>query len=64
MKTLTKHLLFKRVRTTRKDWEDTSCQTCNDDLWQAGKTTYAWVYHKIFMNDLYIQLCEKCFHEL
>lgn len=52
---------FKRQRTTKELWEDATCMNCHDDLWKKGKVTYCWFLSRYPIDDLEIQVCERCF---
>lgn len=52
---------FKKVRTTRKLWEDAECMNCRDLLWEKGKLKYVWILNRYPIDELEIQVCERCF---
>lgn len=52
---------FKKARTTKELWEDAECMNCHDLLWEKGKIKYVWFLSRYPIDDLEIQVCERCF---
>ena len=52
---------FRKTRTNKENWEDAECLNCRDELWKSGKVSYCWMLSRYPIDNLDINVCERCF---